>query len=186
VPHPTHAQDSAVSPRSSSLPSLLAAWLCAASGLGCPAAQVRPDRPEVEECPAEAQHAMFEELKLNPGKFQVTILDIHQPGGTQELGIYQDGPIIGRVVQDATTDPALPGGTLLYGQLWTGPGIQNEAGKESVIGRYTQALLPDGRMLPVCLVVGSSKGRWAKLPGSKPGAAVLPRTVFLAVVRRWP
>ena len=184
VPHPTHFQDSAASPRHPSRSSiLLAAWLCAATGVGCPAAQLKP---EPGECPEGAQHAMLEELKLDPAQWHVTILDVHQPGGPHDRGIYQDGPIIGRVMQDESTDPALPGGTLLYGQLWTGPGIQNRDGKESVIGRYTQAVLPDGRKLPVCMVVGGGEGRWAKLPGSKPGAAVLPRQVWLRIVERWP
>ena len=184
VPHLTNPQESVAPPRSASRSSLLAAWLCAATGLGCPAVQVKPPAPA--DCSEDARRAMFEELKLTRGQYLRGTLDIHQPGSHMEEGIYRDGPIIGRVVRYDYTDPALPGGTLLYGQLWTGPGIQNQRGEESVIGRYTQALLPDGRKVPVCIVVGGYDGRWAKLPDSKPGAAVLQREVPLAAVWRWP
>ena len=56
---------------------VLAAWLCTAAGLGCPAAQVRP---EPEDCPPEARHTMFEELKLDEGMRLQAIVDINQPG----------------------------------------------------------------------------------------------------------
>ncbi|MCY1082622.1 serine/threonine protein kinase [Archangium lansingense] len=185
VLHPSQAQDSASSPHNSSLSSLLAAWLCAATSLGCPAAQVKP--PEPADCSEDARRVMFEELKLSRGQYIVAILDINQPGGSQEDGIYRNGPIVGRVVQQAYTDPALPGGTLLYGQLWTGPGIQDRDGLESVIGRYTQALLPDGRKVPVCIVLNTpAYGRWIKGPGSTSDTAVLPREVTMSAVLRWP
>ena len=182
MPHLTNSQEFVAPPRSASLSSLLAAWLCAATGLGCPAVQVKPPAPA--DCPEDARRAMFEELKLTEGQYLRGILDIHQPGSGQEEGLYRDGPIVGRVVRYDYTDPALPGGTLLYGQLWTG--IQDQSLGESVIGRYTRALLPDGRMVPVCIVVGGPEGRWPTMPGSKPGAAVLGREVSLAAVSSWP
>jgi len=184
VPHLINSQEFVAPPRSASLSGLLAAWLCAATGLGCPAVQVKPPAPA--DCPEDARRAMFEELKLTQGRYLVGILDIHQPGDGQDEGLYRDGPIVGRVVRHDYTDPALPDGTLLYGQLWTGPGIQDQHGQESVIGRYTQALLPDGRKVPVCIVVGGPDGRFPKEPGSKPGAAVLRREVSLAAVSNWP
>jgi eukaryotic-like serine/threonine-protein kinase len=184
VIHPTNDQDSASSSRNSSLSSLLAAWLCAATSLGCPAAQVKPPKPA--DCSEDARRAMFEDLKLTRGQYLVAILDINQPGSSQEDGLYRDGPIVGRVVQYSYTDPNLPSGTLLYGQLWTGPGIEDRDGTESVIGRYTRALLPDGRMVPVCIVLGGPDGRWRREPGSTPGTVVLPREVALAAIWRWP
>jgi serine/threonine-protein kinase len=93
---------------------------------------------------------------------------------------------VGRVVQREGTAPQLPGGTLLYGRLWTGSGIQNRDGVEAVLGRYTEALLPDGRKLPVCIVLGGPDGRWRKLPGSKPEAVRLPKELPVAAVWRWP
>ncbi|PTL84969.1 serine/threonine-protein kinase [Vitiosangium sp. GDMCC 1.1324] len=182
-PVSTTPQDSATPIRGISFSSLLAAWLCAATGLGCPAAQVKP---EPAECPEDAQHAMFEELRLTRGSYLAAILDINQPGDNSEEGTYRDGPIVGRVVQYVNTDPALPVGTLLYGQLWTGPGFHDKIGREAVHGRYTQALLPDGRKVPVCIVVGGTDGRWAKLPGSKADAAVLRRVVPVSAVSPWP
>ena len=174
-------------PPSSSLSSVLAVWLCAATGLGCPAAQLRP---EPGACPEDARHVMFEELKLYGGSYLMGTLDIHQPADRHDPrveGTYQDGPIIGRVEGfDGVTDPHLPSGTLLFGRLWTGPGFQVQWGDDAVLGRYTEAVLPDGRKVPVCIVVGGQDGRWAKLPGSKPGAAVLPRLVPFTVVERWP
>jgi serine/threonine-protein kinase len=182
APVPTPAsQDSTPSIRSHF--GVLAVWLCTAIGLGCPAAQVRP---EPEDCPEEAQHNMFEVLKLDEGMALMAIVDINQPGEPTQEGTYRDGPIVGRVVQRDWSPPELPGGTLLYGRLWTGPGIQTREGEEAVLGRYTEALLPDGRKLPVCIVLGGPEGRWRELPGSKPGAVRLPRELSVAAVRRWP
>ncbi|ATB36260.1 hypothetical protein CYFUS_001674 [Cystobacter fuscus] len=162
---------------------ILAVWLCTATGLGCPAAQVRP---EPDACPEEARRNNFEVLKLNEGMELQALVDINQPGEPTQEGSYRDGPIVGRVVQRDWSPPELPGSTLLYGKLWTGPGIQNRDGEDAVLGRYTEALLPDGRKLPVCIVLGGPEGRWPKLPGSKPGAVRLPRELPVAAVWRWP
>jgi serine/threonine-protein kinase len=182
APVPTHtSQDSAPSIRSHF--GFLAVWLCTATGLGCPAAQVRP---EPEDCSTEARQNTFEVLKLNEGMELQALVDINQPGDPNQEGSYRDGPIVGRVVQRDWSPPELPGGTLLYGKLWTGPGIQTREGEEAVLGRYTEALLPDGRKLPVCIVLGGPEGRWRKLPGSKPGAVRLPRELPVSAVWRWP
>jgi serine/threonine-protein kinase len=183
VPTLTTSQDSAPSTRGNSRLAFLSVWLCTATGLGCPAAQVRP---EPEDCSEEARHNMFEVLKLHEDMELQAIVDINQPGKPTEEGTYRDGPIIGRVVQRDWSPPELPGGTLLYGRLWTGPGIQNRDGQDAVLGRYTEALLPDGRKLQVCIVLGGPEGRWRKLPGSKPNAVRLERELLVSVVRRWP
>lgn len=88
------------------------------------------------------------------------------------------------MVQRDWSSPELPGGTLLYWRLWTGPGIQTREGEEAVLGRYTEALLPDGRKLPVCIVLGGPEGRWRKLPGSTPGAVRLPQKLPVSAVWR--
>jgi serine/threonine-protein kinase len=129
---------------------------------------------------------MLKVLNLNEGMELQALVDINQPGDPNQEGTYRDGPIVGRVVQRDWSPPELPGGTVLYGTLWTGPGIQNREGEEAVLGRYTEALLPDGRKLPVCIVLGGPEGRWRKLPGSKPGAVRLPRELPVAAVWRWP
>jgi serine/threonine-protein kinase len=173
-------------PASTPLPSrsaLLLVWLCSVSQFGCPAVQVKPPSPE--DCPDDAAHAMFRELNVTQGSLLRAIIDVNQPGKNYEMGVYKDGPLVGRLTYGAGT--GLPEGTLLYGQLWTGPGIYDEYGKdESVIGRYTKAVLPDGRKVPVCIVLGGIQGRIPKFPGSKPGAVQLPREVPVNAVWRWP
>ena len=77
----------------------------------------------------------------------------------------------------------LPEGTLLYGQLWT-EGI-SKLGDEAVMGRYTEALLPDGRRVPICFSLNDSTGLIFKLPGSKPGAVVLRRRSVAFAVEQW-
>ncbi len=129
----------------------LAAWLCATFSVGCPAAQIRP---LPEDCPREAVESMTElNIDLNRRNEFQAILDINQPGTAQEKGVYQSGKIVGRVVPEiGRPESQLPGGTLLYGQIWT-EGL-TKYGKEAVYLRYTEALLPDGRRVPVCLVLG--------------------------------
>ncbi|WP_052518223.1 serine/threonine protein kinase [Archangium violaceum] len=162
---------------------LLAAWLCAAVGVGCPAAQVKP--PEPGACPEEATKAMFEELKISTGSLLRAILDINQPGEFQEVGTYQEGPVISRLVEG---DGNLPEGTLLYGRLWTGPGIYDyppEFKRPAVMGRYTLAVLPDGRKYPVCIALGDRYARVRTHEGSKEGAVVLNRELPVSPVWRW-
>jgi hypothetical protein len=171
-------------PSRSTLSSLLSAWLCTITGLGCPAAQVKP--PETEDCPREATEAMFKELKVGTGSPLRAVVDINQPGDQSVPGVYQDGSLIGRLT---VGDGDLPEGTLLHGRLWTGPGIyelQGDVQAPAVLGRYTQAVLPDGRKYPVCIVLGDMDGRVPKAEGSKPGVTVLPRELPVSPVWRWP
>lgn len=164
----------------------LVALLCAATSLGCPGAQVQPPRPEA--CPPDAQRAMREVLKVDEDTELAAIIDVNQPGDENEMGTYHDGPVVGQVVTTWDTDPRLPGGTLLYGRLWTGPEITFR-GRPAVIGRYTEARLPDGRRLPVCFVLGlpnEGQGRVYAWPGSKPGAAQLQRLQKVSAANHWP
>jgi serine/threonine-protein kinase len=129
---------------------------------------------------------MSEVLKVDEGSRLKAIIDVRQPGEQSEVGTYRDGDVVGQVVGYDWAAPGLPGGTLLYGQLWTGPGISFR-GEEAVVGRYTKAKLPDGRTLPVCIVLGlPDYGRVPKLPGSKPGAVRLPRQLSISAVYDWP
>jgi serine/threonine protein kinase len=162
--------------------------LCAATGLACSSAQVRPI-PRPVNCPEDAQAAMFDKqgpLQINMGTDLFAIIDVHQPGGGNETGVYRDGPVVGRLTRGGGK---LPEGTLLYGQLWTGPGVTlvDDSDIEAVMARYTEALLPDGRKFPVCIVLGGPlQARWRKLPGSKPGAVLLNREVPVSAVEFWP
>jgi serine/threonine-protein kinase len=175
IPVTTSPQDT---PRSG--PVRLVALLCAFTSVGCPGAQVKPPPPEY--CPQEAMRTMFDELKVTPGSLLRAIVDIHQPGDQSQLGTYQDGAIEGRITRG---EGGLPEGTLLRGQLWTGPGIF-EYDREAVIARYTEARLPDGRTVPVCIVLGGPDGRVPKARGSKPGAVQLPRELPANAVELWP
>jgi serine/threonine-protein kinase len=159
---------------------VVTAWLCATFTVGCPAAQLRP---LPEDCPREVVQRM-EELGLFEDENRI-ILDIHQPGTVMQQGVYGPGKIISRVVHPwAKGNGPLPEGTLLYGYFWT-EGLTKE-GDEAILGRYTEALLPDGRRLPVCYILGDRTGLTRKLPGSKPGKVILPREMEAKPVRRWP
>ncbi len=160
---------------------LLAAALCAAASLACPAAQVKP---EAAECPTEAREAMFRDLGMDTTKGSKAVIDINQPGDQSKLGTYGDGMVVGRIVGYSWADPALPDGTLLYGRLWTG--LVDEYGRPAAMARYSEAKLPDGRTYPVCIVLGNPDGRVRTQPGSKSGASVLPRELPVTVVERWP
>ncbi|MDY7225864.1 serine/threonine protein kinase [Hyalangium rubrum] len=161
----------------------LAVWLCATFSLGCPGAQVKLPPPGA--CPQEAVDSMYA-LEILGGFVNYRfILDIHQPGGIVDRGVYREGPIVGRVVRDELSRHPLPDGTLLYGYLWTEGITKEELG--AVMGRYTEALLPDGRRFPVCFVLGDHiTGRITKAEGSKPGSTVLPRADRVYPVTRWP
>ena len=101
-----------------------------------------------------------------------------------DRGTYRPGPIVSKVVKYKWTGP-LPEGTLLYGRLWT-EGISRSGG-ESVLGRYTEALLPDGRRVPVCITLGGDPtGLTSKHEGSRPGEARLPREMSAVPVHYWP
>ncbi|HYO52262.1 MAG TPA: serine/threonine protein kinase, partial [Archangium sp.] len=175
-PVPTPSQDSTSAQRSS----LLMAWLCAVTSLGCPAAQVRP---EPANCPAQATEAMFNELKIRTASLLRALVDVSEMGEPGGLGLYREGPLVGRLT---VGEGLLVEGTLLYGYLWTGPGLMDEFGRETVIGRYTRAVLPDGREYPVCIVLGSPDGRMFRLPGPKAGTVQLRRDAPVSAVRRWP
>jgi serine/threonine-protein kinase len=176
-------------PLRSTSSSLLAAWLCAGVGLGCPAAQVKPPGPE--DCPQEAIEAMFRELKIDTGLPHDVVVDINLPGEVFERAVYQDGPVIGRVTRGSGN---LLVGTLLHGRLWTGPDVyeldddgRTLVNRPGVMGRYTLAVLPDGRKYPVCIVLGApDDGRVPPHEGSKPGAAMLNRQQVVSAVKRWP
>jgi hypothetical protein len=76
-------------------------------------------------------------------------------------------------------------GTRLYGQVWT-------SGDEVVV-RYTRAVVPPGeeygdleRDFPICVALGFDGGE-KKLPGSKPGAAVVRAEAVARFIHgQWP
>ncbi|HYH94487.1 serine/threonine-protein kinase [Hyalangium sp.] len=156
----------------------VAAWLCVTFSVGCAAT---PIRPLPEDCPPEAVQSM-REMNLFPGAY-LAIIDINQPGDEGQVGTYQAGPIVSRVVTEGMPS-RLPEGTLLYGQLWT-EGL-TKWGRAAAYGRYTEALLPDGRRMPVCFTPNDRTGLIAKIEDSKPGQTLLPRMWSVLATELWP
>jgi len=157
-----------------------------AMAMGCTGAQLRP---EPAACPQEALKFMFElhgyegGLLLEAGTgARISIDKNRRSKDSSEPVVFTDGYIESYVERGY---PFFPDGTILKGQLWTGTG--------ALVGRYHEAHLPDGRDVPVCLVLGTRTGRSADgglpLPGqegSKPGAVVFLRLAIAVAVERYP
>jgi len=114
-------------------------------------------------------------LRLSPGDSVLLTLDRRQPGFQGEAGTYADGPVTGVVLRSYSK--GLPAGTRLSGYLWTSG--------EFLVGRCTEAELPDGRTVPVCFALGR-RGYSEKWEESKPGATVVGRSNPAYPVERWP
>jgi hypothetical protein len=71
-------------------------------------------------------------------------LDVAAPVDSERRCTFKAGPVVGRVVVSSET--SFPEGTLLYGHLWID---EKEARRDAV---YTEAELPGGERLPVCLM----------------------------------
>lgn len=121
---------------------------------------LRPDgSPGPQECSAEAKLAM-RAMRLQVGDTAWVELDLNQRGYSP-VYLY-DGPIESVLENEFGT---LEAATRLYGQVWT-------AGPQVVI-RYYEADPPDFEKLPICAVARLSENQLRKLPGSKPGMAIL-------------
>jgi hypothetical protein len=121
---------------------------------------LHPDgSPGPQECSEEAKRTM-RALKLHVGDGSWVELDANQ-SSSRPIYLY-DGPIESVLEKDLGT---LEATTRLYGQVWT-------AGPQVVI-RYYEAHPPDSEKLPICAVARLSENQLRKLPGSKPGMAIL-------------
>ena len=153
---------------------------CLELSAGCAGAQVKPF--EEEPCPSEALAAM-EKLGLTENVSGALVLDIKQPDSKSgELGRYQDGPITSVFL--GAEKGTLPPGTLLIGALKTYSKRKTRADLDVTYGRYTEARTPDGERYPVCFLLGNEDGV-PQYEDSRPGAAVLPRTLPFFVVKRF-
>lgn len=130
----------------------------------------KPSVPSVVCAPETVE--LMKKLGVEPGQQGVMHLQAEQPGGSNDYGVYNQGPVTSRL---ESAVGSLPPGTLVEGTLWM------DTGKVQV--RYTQARLPDGQSYPVCLVLGSSApgGVYAEA-GTTPGAITLPKSVPFTVV----
>lgn len=137
---------------------LLSSVLC----MGCAGSGVslRPDgSPGPQECPQKALEAM-RILRLRPGDTSMAEVDANQ--SAQDSITVNDGPVES-ILRDELG--YLPPTTRLYGLIWTsGP---------NVVIRYYEARPPDGDPIPICAVARLSGGGMRKLPGPRPGSAVL-------------
>lgn len=132
------------------------------SASGCPPGGVplRPDgSPGPEKCSEDALKAM-RILRLQVGDSAFAELDVNQTD-TSPVTLY-DGPIESMLNDDLGP---LESPTRLYGRVWTG-------GPQVVI-RYYEAKPPNGDVIPICAVARLAKGQLKKLPGSKPGMALI-------------
>jgi hypothetical protein len=129
---------------------------------GCSAGSVllRPDgSPGPEKCPKEALTAM-RILRLEVLDSAWVELDVNQTDDSP-ITLY-DGPVESMLNDDL--GPLEPP-TRLYGRVWTG-------GPQVVI-RYYEAKPLHGDVIPICAVARLAMGQLKKLPGSKPGMAIV-------------
>ncbi len=115
---------------------------------------------------------LMKKLGMEPGQRGTLHLEAGQPGGSDDYGVYHQGPVTSRLEGSVG---GLPAGTLVEGVLWMDTG--------KVQARYTQARTPDEQSHPVCLVLGASApgGVYAEA-GTTPSAITLPMSVPFTVV----
>jgi len=155
--------------------------LIALTGLDGGCATV-PSRPPRDECPPKVVEAMlalgFPEV---PDDQRIREVLVHINWGKDSL--WQPGPIVGRVMKPHVREgkTVFPEGTLLHGHLyiWPRPDPQKPLAMRV---HYTEAQLPTGKKVPVCL---------AQVPTNdcapKDGAfdCQLPHITNLTAVPRW-
>jgi serine/threonine-protein kinase len=151
----------------------LAAAVCLVT-TGCASVPVTPTWPQ--DCPKEALTAMGIR-GFGPGTQGYVTLDINRPGGVSEFDDFRAGPIVSVINKFDEVD-LLPLGTKLYGHMWTGG--------EKIQAYWTQAELPWGQKMPVCMVLGfDERGGYWKEPGTYPGAFKISRQAPMTVTRRF-
>lgn len=113
-------------------------------------------------------------LQLHPGDAASIDIDANQMD--QSPVSLNDGPVESVLWSEQLG--WLPTGTRLYGRIWTGG--------PSVVVRYYSAQPPDNEPIPICAVARKAKGQMMKLPGSKPGnALILDSRVLLVIVNEF-
>ena len=130
------------------------------SGCPSPAVALRPDgSPGPQKCPEKALETM-RILQLRPGDSAMADVDTSQAEQTPIS--LNDGPVESMLRESMGF---FGPGTTLYGQIWTGG--------PSVVIRYYEARPLDGERVKICAVARLGYGNMRKLPGSKPGNALL-------------
>ncbi|ATB28396.1 serine/threonine protein kinase [Melittangium boletus] len=127
----------------------------AAANVACPGVQVRKDPPP-EACPVGAVETMTVKLGLPLGRMSRNAGFAHFPDWEKRKPVpVRDGPIVLDLAGNwrvwggfPARDPgpiALPDKTRLLGRLFIG--------EKYVYGRITQAIIPSGDTLNVCLII---------------------------------
>jgi hypothetical protein len=130
------------------------------SGCPSPAVALRPDgSPGPQMCPEQALYTM-RIMHLRPGDSADADVDTSQADQTPIS--LNDGPVESMLLERLGFFGA---GSTLYGQVWTGG--------PNVVIRYYEARPLDGERVKICAVARLAFGNMRKLPGSKPGNALL-------------
>jgi len=155
--------------KSRKLRSLFAA-VCAVGSACASAPKVRPP-PPVEDCPPETREAM-KRLDIHYGSHGITFL----PQG-QRVGIVpvKEGPVMVRLI--GRWKP-LPNDTPLFGKIFIGT--------NRVYARFTEAHLPGGEVVPVCMEMTRNGDLGVPmLEGSTPERALIDSVDFVTSVYRF-
>jgi len=168
------AADARLAPLESDFMKALAAAVCLVTP-GCAGVPAQPSWPR--DCPPETL-ALMASRGMKPGDINQLQLYIHDQGEMSDFANSQPGPIVSVIGSEADAHQWFPVGTKLYGFMWTG-------GKE-VQAHWTEAHLPDGQKLPVCLVLGwEERGGHFKKPGTQPGTFRIAKRAPVTVTRRF-
>jgi serine/threonine-protein kinase len=153
----------------------LAAAVCLVTS-GCAGVPAQPSWPR--DCPPETLAAMASR-GMEPGEQNEFQLYIHDQGEVSDFTNSQPGPIVSVIGSRADAVSWFPVGTKLYGFMWTGG--------EKVQAYWTEAHLPDGQKVPVCLVLGFDErgGYWKDNPGTQPGTFRISKRAPATVTRRF-
>jgi hypothetical protein len=153
----------------------LAAAVCLVTS-GCAGVPAQPSWPR--DCPPETLAAMASR-GMEPGEQNEFQLHIHDQGELSDFVNAQPGPIVSVIGSKFDAVSWFPIGTKLYGFMWTGG--------EDVQAYWTEAHLPDGQKVPVCLVLGyDERGGYSKeWPGTQPGTSRISKRAPATVTRRF-
>ncbi|WNG56234.1 protein kinase [Archangium gephyra] len=149
---------------------LLAAGCIA--GSACVSGPQYRQRPAPADCPpgADATHERFNIIPMRPDRIVIP------PFGTRHSDILvSKGPVTAEILPPWGD---LPSGILVDGELFFTKG--------HVYGRFTQAHLPNGEIVPVCLQIWTTKGLGIAMePGSTREKARVSNIMFIQPVSRF-
>ena len=150
----------------------LLAATCVA-GSACVSGPQHREPPKPAECPPGSDETL-RRFNLMAGRLEPIIIPPFKANSPEAL--VSEGPVTGEVLPPWGD---LPGHTRIYGELFFAKG--------HVYGRFTQARLPDGGFIPVCLelVTSHEKLGTAMEPGSTSEKARVPSMMFIRPVFRF-